>query len=274
MKNQTAADHRARALSAVGRHLAEASQGAVTAPGYAIAFHGGKGGVGTTTLAAETAMLLAGEGLRVCAIDSDTERGSMHYHLDLPASQASFELADVLRVAGELTAERLRDAVALSPSGVFLLPSAGRARDRAPAAEHVSRLVTAAREAFDAVVVDTRPSSDAFTIGMLSGCSIVALIVTPELAALGGAARALASLEGADGFAGDVVAVINRSLGGRDQVTGADIASFLGVPVAAVLPEDTARCRRLASECRPLSSERSALARALARLPGALGLEA
>jgi Flp pilus assembly CpaE family ATPase len=111
--------------------------------------------------------------------------------------------------------------------------------------------------------VDTAACADPFTAGLLRASDLVVLVVTPELACLGGARRALATLDSLPGGRPRIEMVINRSLGARDIVTRGDVETFLEMRAAAVLPEDTVRCRRLADECKPLSSERSPLAQAV-----------
>src|SRR5450756_3166913 len=76
-----------------------------------ILFHGGKGGVGTTTLAAETAGSLSRRRRRVAAVDLDIFRGDLHYRLDLPLSRGTHTLADLLPVLDEVDGRILDNAL-------------------------------------------------------------------------------------------------------------------------------------------------------------------
>lgn len=215
-------------------------------------------------LAAETVVGLARRGLAVAAVDADLDRGSLHYRLDVPVSRATFSIADVLKVIDEITEERLREALAACACGARLLPPPAPGFDLTGLdAARARELIEALAGAFDCSVVDTRPSQDPFTAGLLAAADVVVLVVTPELACLGGARRALEALDSLPGGRPRVELVLNRSLASHDLVTRRDIETFLGVEASVVLPEDTVRCRRLADECKPICSERSPLAEAL-----------
>ncbi|PKQ28097.1 MAG: hypothetical protein CVT63_04490 [Candidatus Anoxymicrobium japonicum] len=237
----------------------------------AVVFHGGKGGVGTTMLATEMTMALASVGRRVAALDADLDRGSMHYRLDVSVGRATFSIADVLPVLEDITDDALRGALSTCPCGASLLPPpVGRAGLAPPDAAHAGKLLSALASNFDYVIIDTRAALDPFTTGLLMASDLIALVVTPELACLGGAKRAVTALDALPGERPRIELLINRSLGARDLVTRGDIESYLGMKASAVLPEDTAMCRRLEAECKSLLSDRSALSCEVFRLSRAL----
>ena len=66
--------------------------------------------------------------------------------------------------------------------------------------------------------------------------------------------------------------MINRSLGKADLLSQEDVESFLGMRALLVLPEDTARCRRLADEGRPIAPGRSPLVQGIDSLARGLAL--
>ena len=237
--------------------------------GHLIALHGASGGVGTTMIAAELACLLASSGRHVLALDADLQRGSLHYRLDVPVGRATFSIADVLPVLDDLSTELLRGAVSESTSGAWLLPAPPVLEVRAgPGREEGMGLARALRSSFEFVIADTAASFDGLTLGLLEAAETVLLVVTPELGCLGAAKRALGVLQPAR--SGPVELVVNRSLGQGDLVGPDEISSFLSLPALRVLPEDTGRCRRLGDQCRPVCSERSALAREITGLARAL----
>lgn len=230
-----------------------------------VAFHGSKGGTGVTTVAAEVAGALAGAGMDVVALDADLERGCLHYRLDAPSGTSTLTTDDIIPALDDLSGELLRDAIATCKCGARLVPSAGKEAAERPSAEQAFALVSTLASTFHNVVIDTRASMDPFTAGLLSASDLVVLVVTPELASLGGARRALAGLHRRGGGP-PIEILVNRSMGSRDLVTRSDIESFLGLDVCAWLPEDGYRCRRLADECKLIASERSELARGLLAL--------
>jgi pilus assembly protein CpaE len=230
------------------------------APIRTIAFHGGKGGVGVTFFAAETAAALASAGLSVAAVDMDLYRGTLHYRLDVPLSRDTFTVVDVLPVLEDLTDRVLDNALARCPCGARLLPApATPERAGLVTSEHVRALVSALSTNFDFVVLDTPASLDEVTAGAARQADLLVLIVTPELSCLGGAKRALETLGSRGADHSRVAVVVNRSFGDSDSVTLADIESFLGLPPVIVLPEETERCRRIADEGKYVFLERSPL---------------
>lgn len=223
-------------------------------------------------LAAETALLLARRGARVLAVDAAVERGTLHYSLDLPLKKGMFSVADVSNVWEDLPDDLLRNTVSRCPSGVSLLPSGGtQMTGRARCKEAAVSLVHSFRSQFDRVALDTGSGGDPFTSGLILASDLVVMVVTPELSCLGCARRALESMDSQGCERSKVLLVVNRSLGARDTFTAEDIESFLGIGATAWLQEDTVRCRRLGDACRPVCSERSALASAIRRLADRLG---
>jgi len=236
-----------------------------------VTFHGGKGGVGTSMLASELACVLARSGQLTVAIDADLERGALHYRMDVPVGSATFSMADVFPVWQDLSGDLLRNAATASPHGPHLMPSpVRRFAGPVPDAAVASSLVSALRAAFDRSVIDTRASMDQFTGGLLAASDLVVLVVTPELASLGSAKRALCSMDSLPGGRPEVSLLVNRSMGQHDVAAVRDIESYLGLRAAACLPEETVVCRRIGNECRPLSNERCALGRAVLQFAGTL----
>lgn len=239
------------------------------ARGFTIAFHGAKGGVGTTALVAEAAALLA-RSQRTVAIDADLDRGALHYRLDIPVRGSTPCTEDVLRVCEDLPGELFSETVTNCPCGAALLPAKGRTEDAPrPREEAAAFLLDSASRDYQRVLVDTGSNVDAFTVGLLAGADVAVLVLSPELACLGPARR----LVRPGWRPGGLVAVVNRSLGRRDTFSREDVESFLGVRPLAWIPEDTVRCRSLSDSCRPLSAGRTPLASAIRFLVGRLDRE-
>lgn len=236
-----------------------------------IAFHGGKGGVGTTFLASEVTALLAREAPGVAAVDLDLHRGAMHYRLDVPLSRDTFTIGDLLPVLDDLSDLVLDNALSHCPCGARLLPAPGGIDPGfAPSPGEIRALGTALSTSFTYVIVDTPSSLDPVTLDVVTAADLVVLVVTPELACLGGARRALETMGSHGVNRAHVRLLINRSLGDDDAVNLSDFESFLGLPVAVVLPEETVRCRRAADEGRFVAYDRSPLGQGIQAL--ALGL--
>ncbi len=239
------------------------------ARGLTIAFHGAKGGVGTTTLVAEAAVLLARK-RRTIAIDADLDRGALHYRLDVPVRSSTPCTEDVLRVCEDLPGELFPETVTDCPCGAALLPAKGRTEDAPrPRGEGAAFLLDSASRDYQRVLVDTGSNIDALTRGLLAGADVTVLVLSPELASLGPARR----LVRPGWRPGGLVVVVNRSLGRRDTYSREDVESFLGVRPLAWIPEDTVRCRSLSDSCRPLAAGSTPLASAIRYLVGRLDRE-
>jgi Flp pilus assembly CpaE family ATPase len=230
-----------------------------------LAFHGAKGGVGTTTLAAEAAFHLGATGLEAVVLDLDLDRGDMDFRLDVPFARGRLGVADVLALSGELDHALLEKVLSRTPCGARLLPSAAAAEGGSPGGDSAGALIEMLREAFDCAIIDTPCRADGLTVSALRACDRVVVVTTPEVSSVGLAGRAIERLASSGIERGAISIVVNRA-GCGDSFSPGDIASFLSARVAAVIPEQTARCRRLSDGGRSLSSERSRLSRELERL--------
>lgn len=237
---------------------------ALPPPARTVAFHGAKGGVGATFLAAESAAALAASGRSVAAVDAHLYRGCLHYHLDVPVGRDSFTAQDLVPVLDDLSERILHNAMATSPCGARLLPSPpvpnGSPRIDP---EQFRAVLEAAAGCFSHVIFDTPSSADGALVAAAARADVLALVVTPDLSCLGAARRALRDLQGAGVEPGTLSVVVNRSLGDPDTVTLCDVESFLEVAVSVVLPEETARCRRALDEGRFIFGGRTPLGRGL-----------
>jgi Flp pilus assembly CpaE family ATPase len=223
--------------------------------------------VGTTFLAAEAAAYLSSAGGTVVALDLDLHRGALHYRLDVPLSRQTFTVLDLLPVLEDLSERVLYNALSSCPCGAMLLPAPTVPPDRTAAPASIATLIDALAARFGNVVVDTGASLDDASLSAAGAADLLVLVITPEIACLGGARRALDTLT-SRGVSTPVSLVVNRSLGTSDDLRLSDIESFLGSPVTIVLPEDLARCRRAADGGSFLSSERSSLGEGLRALMG------
>lgn len=165
------------------------------------AFHGGKGGVGVTTLVAECATALSVAGFNVAAVDLDLYRGDLHFRLDVPVAAATHTVIDLLPVAGELDRGVADNALTRCRDGAGLLPAPRDGSGAAAAdAASVAALIAGLAPLFDHVLLDTGCRYDAPVAAALSVADRLVLVVTPEIASVGGARRALDASRGHGGL--------------------------------------------------------------------------
>lgn len=228
------------------------------------AFHGGKGGVGATTLAVECAAAFCGTGASVGLIDLDLYAGDAHYRLDTDCARGGYTLSDLLPVIEELDERMIDNAFSRCPSGVRVLPAPSDPDDASRVSPgHLRTLLQVARAAFDILVLDTAPRADSSARAALEACDLAVLVTSPEVSCLG-RIRSVSDKLGQEDQAGRRPAlIINRSLGRSDLVTTREAERFLGMPASAVIPEATYAFRRAADEGRLICGERSGPGRSI-----------
>jgi pilus assembly protein CpaE len=155
-----------------------------------VTFFSPKGGVGTTTLAVNSAVLLAGgyesmqgQGGRVLLIDLDLQFGQVATHLNLTPRY------DIAHLAGDEQAlgDPALAASYLTPhtSGVSVLAApANPDADFRVTVDQLERAVALLRPGFDHVLVDCGSRLDPRTLWMLEQADTHVFVIFPEIAAL------------------------------------------------------------------------------------------
>ena len=225
--------------------------------GVVIAFAHGKGGVGATTLAANVAAALAGDGKSVVLIDLNLQFGTAAMFFDLRprATIVEFARGDVSRVTEEDFAQFLAE----HQSGVRILaapPSPEEAELVSVGA--VQQAIDLGRGGRDAVVLDLAAKLDEVTLAALDVTDIVCVVTAPHLAALRSTSDTLAMLTriGISDERIQVALVRNTAKGIDDAGVAkflkrkpdivvpyaerADAAADLGVPYILAEPNDKA----------------------------------
>jgi len=163
-----------------------------------ITFFSPKGGVGTTTLAVNTAVLLAGGGSpaparqnggpdlpasRVLLIDLDLQFGQVATHLNLSPRY------DVALVASDEAAlndpELARSYLDVHSSGLSVLAAPSRPEaDFRVTLDQVQRILGLFQPQFDHIVVDLGSRLEPRTVWMLDQADVDVFVLFPEIAAL------------------------------------------------------------------------------------------
>jgi pilus assembly protein CpaE len=173
--------------------------GSHAATGEIVAFFSPKGGVGTTTLAVNTAVLLAGGGTpnptrtngtgpsippsRVLLLDLDLQFGQVATHLNLTPRYDLAGLASDDQALADL--DLARAYVTVHGSGVNVLAApANPEADFRVSVEHVQRIVSMLRPSYDHIVVDLGSRLDSRSLWLLEQADAHVLVLFPEIAAL------------------------------------------------------------------------------------------
>lgn len=201
-----------------------------------ILFYGAKGGVGSTTLAINTAIALAAEHKRrVCLVDANLQFGDHRVFLDLKLDTASIVNAIS---EPELDADLMRRLVVNHGSGIDLLlaPAAPEQADvvmesHRASPEALSHVLDVLRGLYDYTVIDAARSLDDVTIHLFDEADAVYVVLTADLSCLKNVQLVLKTMTELGYPREKVQLVLNRS----NAFTGINIAnaeSVLGRPIA------------------------------------------
>lgn len=231
-----------------GRVRPETGRGTTVAE--LIAFFSPKGGVGTTTLAVNSAILLAGGGApvghgaadsafiapgsRVLLIDLDLQFGQVATHLNLAPR---FDLAGL---AGDEPAfadpELANSYLTRHSSGVMVLAApANPEADFRVSLEQLQRVVELFRPSFDQIVVDLGSRLDSRTLWVLEQADTHVLVVFPELAALRATSLLLGFLSSSTPLQAKTLFVVNHVFP-KELLKSRDVENLLRAKPAAEVP--------------------------------------
>jgi pilus assembly protein CpaE len=207
-----------------------------TAPVHTVAVISGKGGVGSTTVAASLALIASVEGRRRTAlIDLDLQHGDVRRLLRIESRDTVIDLAQAAPIP---TTEDLTPRFYEGPGGVLALTAPTRPRidiDLTP--EFSVALIQALRTAVDFAVIDLPVFITPASAAVLRNADRIVLV--SSMSDLG-----VRSTQGVLSLFGDlgidiqrVTLVLNRNEANSD-LTKAAVEEALGVPVAVQLPYD------------------------------------
>jgi pilus assembly protein CpaE len=227
-----------------------------------------KGGVGTSTIAANLAVALSSGGSsRVALVDLNLQFGSQDVIFNL---QPRRHIADLVSENITLDEETVTGAMLAHPSGVkvLLAPPRPELADFVTP-ELVKKVLAVLKGAFDYVIVDCTSFLNDLTITALEESDFILLITTPELTAIKGAKLFFQVLEVLKYPTNNVLLVLNKD-DRRSGISAKDIQASLKHPIEVILPNDEARILLSVNRGVPIySTERgSAFSEGISRLAG------
>lgn len=149
--------------------------------GRVIAVVGSKGGVGTTTLASHLAIDHASQhpDQRVCLVDLDVEKGDISAVLDV---RQSVSVADVAKVATDMSVQTVTDALIHHESGLHLLLAPSDVREVDFVAPRALRaILEVLRHEFPVIIVDGGGHVSPVQAGLLEAADEVLVVTTADV---------------------------------------------------------------------------------------------
>lgn len=186
------------------------------------AYYGAKGGVGTTTIAINTAIALRSLDRRVILVDGNLQFGDHRVFMDLANDRKS--IVDAV-TAPSIDAELLRGVIQSHESGVDLLlaPPSPEAADLVTAA-HVHEIVQVLATMYDYVIVDIDKRLDELNLMVLDVAETIFAVMTADLSCLKNVRLVLGTMGHLGYASGKLKLVLNRS----NAYTGINIKSAEG----------------------------------------------
>jgi pilus assembly protein CpaE len=246
-------------LIRAGRVTPEAGRSDVPA-GEIVTFFSPKGGVGTTTLAVNAAVLLAGSlpgntpGARVLVVDMDLQFGQVATHLNL---QPRFDIAGL---AGDEQAlgdqELAMSYLTQHSSGVQVLAAPAHPdADFRVSVDQLERMLAVLRPRFDHVIVDCGSRLDPRSLWMLEQASTHVFVIFPEIAALKATSVLLAFLAETATLRAKTHFVVNHIFP-KELLKTRDIENLLRSRPAAEIPYTEVEMIRAVNEGVPVVTSR------------------
>ena len=240
--------------------------------GEVIAFFSPKGGVGTTTLAVNTAVLLSGGGApppastngsgpaiptsRVLLVDLDLQFGQVSTHLNLtPRYDVAVLATDEQALADP---DLARSYLATHSSGLSVLAAPARPEaDFRVTLEHLQRILELMRPQFDHIIVDLGSRLDPRSLWVLEQSDAHVFVLFPEIAALRAMSLLLAFLADTTPPQARTHLVINHVFP-KELLKTRDVENLLRAKPAAEVPYTEVEMIRSVNEGVPLVVARPA----------------
>jgi pilus assembly protein CpaE len=244
--------------------------------GDIVTFFSPKGGVGTTTLAVNAAVMLAGgmpgsgPGARVLLVDLDLQFGQVATHLNL---SPRFDIAGLAGDEPALNDQELAMSyLTAHSSGVQVLAAPAHPdADFRVTVDQLERALAILQPRFDEVIVDCGSRLDPRTLWMLEQASTHVFVIFPEIAALRAMSQLLGFLAETATLRAKTHFVVNHIFP-KELLKTRDIENLLRTKPAAEIPYTEVEMIRAVNEGVPVVTSRpgSPVALALTKMAQAI----
>lgn len=200
---------------------------------------GASGGAGTTTIASNIALELAGlTHNRVALVDMNVEFGDVACYFD---TEPRCGLADICKAGVEIDQTLAQSGLTHLDNGVSLLSKAASPGERQVSEEQVETLFQVLGQNYGFVIADLPRSFSPHVLAALSGADRVLLVAQLAVPFLRNARRIQEHLLHMGANEDRIEIVINRSNASYEMITFKEVAEHFGRPVFGDVPNDYKR---------------------------------
>lgn len=240
--------------------------------GKVVSVVGGKSGIGTSTVAANLAAAIRGNGAAVAIVDLNLRGGDVPAFFDLNPIRS---LRDVDLDLSRLDHAFLSDMLTKHSSGIEVLPLG----DSELAGGHVSsecvdRSLKMMRTMFDFVIVDCGHNIDMASYAALTLSTHVLLVTALTVPVVRRTKRLLDALRGEEGSGLDpaVISLVVNRYNDRDELILTEARKVLGLKAQWLLPQDFEAAADALNGGQPVvvHAPRSALSKAIQKIAAEL----
>jgi pilus assembly protein CpaE len=225
-----------------------ASMRSTQTSGDVFAFVGAKGGVGTTTVAVNTAAALAKlSRSRVLLIDLHLAYGDAALFL---GAEPRFSVLDALENTRRLDQAFFKGLVTRTDLGVDLLASSDRAAVGPVDAARVRAVIDVAARQYRYIVVDVA-RADMMTLDALDSAKAIIVVANQELSTVRGATRIAGTLR--QRYGKDRIRVVISRYDAQSEIGQDDVERTIGVPVKHTFPSDYRLALKALNQGRPIA---------------------
>lgn len=213
--------------------------------GQIITFAGASGGVGTTSIAVNTAVAMAqNPEFSIALVDLDLALGDADVFLDMIPE---YTLLDVTQNISRLDLALLRKSLTKHESGVYLLPRPVQIEDLTTISEdNFRRVLGLLKASFSHVIVDLSKTYNRLDIAALESSDTVVLLTQLDLPCLRNVVRLFSAFEVYEGVSNKVKVVVNRSGLDKTQISADKAEETIDREIYARVPNNYF----VISECR------------------------
>jgi pilus assembly protein CpaE len=220
-------------------------------PGHVYSFFSAKGGSGSTTVAANTAIMLHRlTGKRTLLLDLDLELGEAALLLGM---QPRFNFVDLVQNFHRMDAGLLSSYIEHHDSGIDLLSAPYHPEKAEPVSgDQIRRILQFLRQHYEYVVVDTSKSFSQSTLATFEQSDLVFLVTTVDLSSLRNIQRGLPMLKRMLPRGQDQIRLVINRYNRKDAISLEDVKRTIGLSPYWTLSNDYDAVLRSVNDGKPI----------------------